>query len=74
MDYRRMYHIVLLGAEKALEALETQNYGLARPLLIAAEEEAEEMYLSEAEEASEEGGEEQRPYSAPAASPSISAL
>ena len=45
MDYRRMYHIMLDGAEKALEALEASNFGLAKEILIDAEEKAEEIYL-----------------------------
>ncbi len=45
MDYRKMYHVMLDGAERALEALEKQNYGLAKGILVAAETEAEEIFL-----------------------------
>lgn len=53
MDYRKLYLAMVNGAEKAIRAIEEQNYGLAKQLLIAAEREAEEQYLRE-EEAAEE--------------------
>ncbi len=52
MDYRRMYTIMVDGAEKAIEAMEAQNYGIALALLKKAEQEAEEVYL-QAEDASQ---------------------
>ncbi|MBR4702579.1 MAG: hypothetical protein IKO91_01925 [Oscillospiraceae bacterium] len=58
MDYRRMYHIMLDGAETALEALEASNFGLAKEILIDAEEKAEEIYL-QAEENNSDQGQEQ---------------
>ena len=57
MDYRRMYHIMLDGAEKALEALEASNFGLAKEILIDAEEKAEEYYLQAEENNSDQGQE-----------------
>ena len=53
-----MYHIMLDGAEKALEALEASNFGLAKEILIDAEEKAEEIYL-QAEENNSDQGQEQ---------------
>ena len=49
MIYEKMYHILMDGAEKAIEALEAQNYGLARQILIQAEQRAEEVYLESGE-------------------------
>ena len=53
-----MYPIMLDGAEKALEALEAYNFGLAKEILIDAEEKAEEIYL-QAEENNSDQGQEQ---------------
>ncbi len=47
-----MYTIMVDGAEKAIEAMEAQNYGIALALLKKAEQEAEEGYL-QAEDASQ---------------------
>ena len=49
MVYEKLYHILLDGAEKAIAAIEAQNYGLARELLIQAEQRAEEVYLERGE-------------------------
>ncbi len=53
VDYKTLYHIMIDGAENAIEAIDAQNYGAAKDILIRAEREAEEAYI----EAS--GGEEQ---------------
>ena len=58
MYYRRMYHIMLDGVEKALEALEASNFGLAKEILIDAEEKAEEIYLQAGENDSDQGQEQ----------------
>lgn len=50
MVYERMYHILVDGAEKAIAALEAQNFGLARQILIQAEQQAEEVLLENGEE------------------------
>ncbi len=47
MKYQEMYTILVDGAEKAIRAIEEQNYGTARQLLIEAERKAEEVYLQE---------------------------
>ena len=49
MKFQKMYVILMDGAEKAIRAMEEQNFGLARQLLIEAEQKAEEVFLSEAE-------------------------
>ncbi len=50
MKYRRMYSIMVDGAEKAIAAIEAQNFGTALELLKKAELEAEEVYLQTEEE------------------------
>ena len=45
-DYRKLYILMVDAAEKAIEAIEKQNYGAAREFLIAAEQECEERYVS----------------------------
>ncbi len=45
VDYSKLYHIMLDGAEKAIAALDAQNFGTAREILIRAEQEAEERYI-----------------------------
>ena len=46
MDYRQLYILMLDASEKAIEAIEKQNYGAAKDILIAAEQECEERYIS----------------------------
>ena len=54
VDYEKLYHIMVDGAENAIAAINAQNYGMARKALIRAEREAEELYINTAaEEASE---------------------
>ncbi len=53
-----MYHIMLDGVEKALEALEASNFGLAKEILIDTEEKAEEIYLQAGENDSDQGQEQ----------------
>ena len=47
VDYRMLYHIMIAASEDALEALENGNPALARELLIAAGQKAEEMYIEQ---------------------------
>ena len=61
MQFQKMYAILVDGAEKAIAAMEEQNYGLAREFLIRAEREAEELYLGEEEE-KEQGMETTDPF------------
>ena len=37
MDYEKLYHIMVDASERVIEAIESQNYGLAKEILIAAE-------------------------------------
>ena len=50
MDYSRLYHLMVDASERAIEQLERQNYGMAKEILIQAEQEAEEQYLQAAED------------------------
>ena len=53
-DYQKMYSLMFNAATDALRAMEKWNLGHARELLVCAQQQAEEMYLSEGEE--EENG------------------
>ena len=43
--YKKMYHLMVDASEKAIEAMERQNYGEAKEILINAEQAAEELYV-----------------------------
>ena len=43
--YEKLYHIMVDASEKAIEAIDNQNYGMAKDLLIQAEQKAEEWYI-----------------------------
>ena len=45
-DYEKMYHLLFNAATDALEQIEQQNYGSAKDLLIAAQQQAEEIYIT----------------------------
>ena len=45
-DYEKMYHLLFNAATDALEQIEQQNYGSAKDLLIAAQQKAEEIYIT----------------------------
>ena len=45
-DYEKMYHLLFNAITDALEQIEQQNFGIAKDLLIAAQQEAEEIYMS----------------------------
>ena len=49
VDYEKLYHLMVDAAELALEALENEDPQRARQILITAEQEAEERYISSAE-------------------------
>lgn len=49
IDYAKLYHIMVDGAEKALDAIEAINFDAAKKALIAAEQEAEALYIETAE-------------------------
>ena len=43
---KQLYILMVDAAEKAIEELEKQNYGAAKEILIAAEQDCEELYIS----------------------------
>ena len=43
--YQKLYHLMVDASERAIEALEQQNYGSAKDILIQAEQNAEELYI-----------------------------
>ena len=45
-DYKELYILMVDASEKAIEAIEKQNFGAAKEILIAAEQECEERYIS----------------------------
>ena len=47
MDYKKLYFHLFNAVSDALQAIEQQNYGQAAALLIAAQQETEEMYMDE---------------------------
>ncbi|MBQ9346757.1 MAG: hypothetical protein IJT94_05365 [Oscillibacter sp.] len=48
-DYQKPYHILLDGMERAIKQLDAVNVGAARAILIQAEQDAEEVFLSDGE-------------------------
>ena len=46
MDYQALYYKLFNAFTDILEALEAQNYGQAKALLIAAQQETEELYIN----------------------------
>ena len=46
MDYEALYHLMVDASERAIEALERQNCGTAKGILIQAQQDAEELYIS----------------------------
>ena len=49
MDYRKLYFCLFNAVTDALQAIEQQNYGQASAILIAAQQETEEMYMDDDE-------------------------
>ena len=47
VDYQKLYYKLFNAATDALEALEQMNVGQAKELLRCAQQETEELYLSE---------------------------
>ena len=45
-DYEKMYHSLFNAITDALEQIEQQNFGSAKDLLIAAQQKAEEIYIT----------------------------
>ena len=46
MDYQKMYPTLFNAITDALEKIEGQNYGDAKDLLIAAQQKAEDIYIT----------------------------
>ena len=46
MNYQRLYVRMVDASERAIEEIEKQNYCAARDILVAAEQECEEFYIS----------------------------
>ena len=49
-DYAQLYARMVDASERAITEIERQNYGAAREILIAAERQCEELYVSAPEE------------------------
>lgn len=47
IDYKPLYHLLLNASEDAIKAIEEQNFGKAKEILICAEQAAEEAYLQQ---------------------------
>ena len=45
-EYKKMYLLLFSAITDALEQMEKQNYGTAKDLLIAAQQQAEEIYIT----------------------------
>ncbi len=50
-DYRQMYFTLFSAICEALEAIDETNYGQAKQILMHAQQEAEEIYISSADTA-----------------------
>ena len=46
MDYEVLYHLMVDASERAIEAIERQNCDAAKDILIRAQQDAEELYIS----------------------------
>ena len=46
MEYEKLYHLLFNAITDALEQMESQNYGDAKELLVAAQQKAEEIYIT----------------------------
>ena len=46
MEYKKLYHLLFNAITDALEQMEQQNYGSAKDLLIAAQQTAEDIYIT----------------------------
>ena len=48
--YRKMYYLLFNAITTAIEEIKNRNYGNAENILIQAQQDAEELYLSDQEE------------------------
>ena len=49
-NYKQIYYLLFNAITDAIGQMEQQNYGLAKDLLIRAQQRAEECYMAETEE------------------------
>lgn len=49
MDYKLLYHTLFNACTDALEDIAAQNFGLARARLIAAQQQTEDLYMTQGE-------------------------
>ena len=56
IDYEKLYHVMVHGAELALQAIEAGNGEFARMALIDAEQHAERLYLQTEDTAEDQKG------------------
>ena len=47
MEYEKLYGILFNVLTDAIEQIDLKNYGAARELLVKAQQQAEEVYISE---------------------------
>ena len=45
-DYAKLYHLLFNAITDALEQMNAQNFGCAKETLIAAQQNAEELYIT----------------------------
>ena len=50
MDFEKLYFMMFNQMSRAIEAMNAGNFGIARDILIKAQQDGEEAYLSEGEE------------------------
>ena len=48
-EYKESYLLLFRAVSKALEAIDAQNFGTAKMLLVQAQQDAEETFLQQAE-------------------------
>lgn len=48
-EYKESYLLLFRAVSKALEAIDAQNFGTAKTLLMQAQQDAEETFLQQAE-------------------------
>ena len=46
MEYQKMYTLLFNAITDALKQMESQNFGTAKETLIAAQQQAEEIYIT----------------------------
>ena len=46
MEYEKLYHLLFNAITDALKKIKRQNYGDAKDLLIAAQQKAEDIYIT----------------------------